>query len=333
MQNEVNIPNNRLCCLLESFDRLFFSLVDYHNTFFMSNDPEKIIEFYSHFKTIDELIKWMKERPKGVNYIHEVEGNKDIIVVIPTADFDGKYAKACRDEIFKGLHMIFVESGGKGDFYFNYAHNCNVGIKKALEYSPKWIIVSNDDMYKIDDISILIKELGRLDYDKPITVLSKYKKGESHSYKRCIGEKGFLYNIAYFFYNIFKLKKRIRNYNKYIKFNNKLGYIDASGSIFRNIFPKFLLKNSRCFIMTGDFGIFSRKFLNESKNILFDHTFINCHEDMALCYEISISKNKYIYFINYNIGSIGGISLGKDTLRVLRYYIINDLYFIYKYKI
>ncbi|MEM4068174.1 MAG: hypothetical protein QXV17_15085 [Candidatus Micrarchaeaceae archaeon] len=82
MQNEVNIPNNMLCCPLEKFDKLFFSLVDYHNTFFMSNDPEKIIEFYNHFKTRDELIKWMKEGPKGVNYIFEVEGNKDIIVVI-----------------------------------------------------------------------------------------------------------------------------------------------------------------------------------------------------------------------------------------------------------
>ncbi|MEM3593018.1 MAG: hypothetical protein QXW67_03960, partial [Candidatus Micrarchaeia archaeon] len=86
-------------------------------------------------------------------------GNKDIIVVIPTADFNGRYAKACRDEIFKGLHMIFVESGGKGDFYFNFAHNCNVGIKKALEYSPKWIILSNDDMHKIDDISVLVEQL------------------------------------------------------------------------------------------------------------------------------------------------------------------------------
>ncbi|MEM3846152.1 MAG: hypothetical protein QXU98_10685 [Candidatus Parvarchaeota archaeon] len=332
MQNDANIPNNMLYCPLERFDKLFFSLVDYHNTFFMSNDPEKIIEFYNHFKTIDELIKWMKERPKGVSYIYEVEGNKDIIVVIPTADFDGKYAKTCRDEIFKGLHIIFVVSG-KGNYYFNFAHNCNVGIKKALEYSPKWIIVSNDDMYEIDNISILIKELGKLDYDKPITVLAKYKKGVSHSYKRCIGKKGFLYNIAYFFYSIFKYKKRVHNYNKYIKFNAKLMYISESDRIFRNMLTKFLLNNSRCFIMTGDFGIFSRKFLNESKNILFDDTFINGHEDMALCYEISISKNKYIYFINYNIGSIGGISLGTGTLRVLRGHIINDLYFIYKYKI
>ncbi|MEM3844745.1 MAG: hypothetical protein QXU98_03475 [Candidatus Parvarchaeota archaeon] len=128
--NEIKSMNRLRCPLTKDFNDLFFSLVDYHNTFFMSNDPKKIIEFYDHFKTRDELIKWMKERPKGANYIHEVDGNKDIIVVIPTADFNGRYAKAYRDEIFKGLHMIFVESGGKGDYYFNYAHNCNVCIKK-----------------------------------------------------------------------------------------------------------------------------------------------------------------------------------------------------------
>lgn len=37
---------------------------------------------------------------------------KDIIVVIPVTDFNGKYMKVYRDEIFKDLHMIFVESGG-----------------------------------------------------------------------------------------------------------------------------------------------------------------------------------------------------------------------------
>ncbi|MEM3860085.1 MAG: hypothetical protein QW478_11905 [Candidatus Micrarchaeaceae archaeon] len=83
----------------------------------------------------------MKERPKGRAEIIEVEGDKEIIVVIPTADFNGKYAKECRENIFKGLHIIFVESGFPKDPYFNYAHNCNVGIKKAMEYNPKWIVV------------------------------------------------------------------------------------------------------------------------------------------------------------------------------------------------
>ena len=157
------IRSNLLQCPLDNNDELFFTLMDYFNNLFMSNAPKDILRFYDYFDNRDQLIKWMKERPKG-NY-RIVEFNKDdndIIVVIPTMDVNGKLAKACREEIFKGLHIIFVESG-IGNYYFNYAHNCNAGIKKAMEYNPKWIIVSNDDMDKIDDVDALKNELSQLD--------------------------------------------------------------------------------------------------------------------------------------------------------------------------
>ena len=145
------------CPVKKSTTDIFFSLIDYRNNFFNSDNLDKIIKFYNGFENRDQLIQWMKERPKGAAYIHEIEGDKDIIVVIPTADFNGKYARECRENIFKGLHIVFVESGGRGDFYFNYAHNCNVGIKKAMEYKPKWVVVSNDDMEMIDSISYTCK--------------------------------------------------------------------------------------------------------------------------------------------------------------------------------
>ena len=136
--------NSKQQCPLERDDEtLFFSLVNYRNILLTSNDPKKILEFYNGFDNRDQLIRWMKERPKGSTYIHEVEGDKDIVVVIPTANFNGIYAVNCRENIFKGLHIIFVENGGKDDFYFNYAHSCNVGIKKAMDYNPKWVVVSN----------------------------------------------------------------------------------------------------------------------------------------------------------------------------------------------
>ena len=43
-----------------------FSLVDYRNNYFTSNDPDKIIEFYNSFENRDQLIQWMKERAKGI---------------------------------------------------------------------------------------------------------------------------------------------------------------------------------------------------------------------------------------------------------------------------
>jgi len=143
------------CAVQWDLPNLFFSLVDYRNNLFTSNDPKKIMEFYDSFENCDWFIEWMKERPKGASYIYEVEGNKDIIVVIPTADFNGKHARECRENIFKGLHIIFVESGGRDVFYFNHAYNCNLGIKKAMEYNPKWIVYSNNDMVKEDPIERL----------------------------------------------------------------------------------------------------------------------------------------------------------------------------------
>jgi len=138
----------------EEIKEIFFSLMDYRNNYFLSNDPMKIIHFYQGFTSRDELVEWMKERPKGSCLIMEAKGEKDIIVVIPTADIEGEYAKRCRQEIFKGLHIIFVVSG-KDNNYFNYSHNCNVGLKKAMEYNPKWVVVSNDDLYEIDKNDIL----------------------------------------------------------------------------------------------------------------------------------------------------------------------------------
>ncbi len=179
MINEITTDNKKLekCRLFYPMERdnveMFFSLVDYRNNYFTSEDPNKIIEFYNGFENRDQLIQWMRERPKGVANVHEVEGDKDIIVVIPTADFNGKYARECRENIFKGLHMVFVESGGKGDFYFNYAHNCNVGIRKAMEYNPKWVVVSNDDMEKIDNLNKMTKLLDDLPYFEPYLLYSE----------------------------------------------------------------------------------------------------------------------------------------------------------------
>ena len=106
-----------------------------------------------------------------------------------------QYAKGCRESIFKGLHIIFVESGW-GDFYFNYAHNCNLGIKKALEYDPNWIVISNDDMYKIDDVKILSEQLKRLSSSEKCIVYLE-PPGKSYSYWAYIGRPASVRGLFY----------------------------------------------------------------------------------------------------------------------------------------
>lgn len=298
---------------------LSFSLVGYFNDLFTSNDPNDIIEFYNSFKSHNQLIKWMKERPKGVSYIHEVEGRKDIIVVITTADFNGKYAKACRDEIFKGLHMIFVESG-VGNFYFNYAHNCNVGIKKALEYNPKWIILSNDDMYKIDDLNILSKELSYIDNTKYMSVFTKPSR--YHSYNTCVGKKRFLLtDIAYLIYH---LKGRsLLNWRIVRKIATKQNY-DLRWWLGprSRVLGKLFLSNTYFFIMTSSFAILSSKFC-KNKIDVFNETYQNGEEDWELSIELSKFERA---IIDYKIGDIIGGTLENGLKRGIRD-LVNTVYF------
>ncbi|MCL4326550.1 MAG: hypothetical protein M1481_07030 [Candidatus Thermoplasmatota archaeon] len=311
--------------LTKDFDKHLFSLADYYNSLFTSNDPKKIMEFYNHFKTNEELIEWMKDRPKGVSYIHEVDGNKDIVVVIPTVDINGKYAKTCKDEIFKGLHIIFVESG-VGNYYFNYAHNVNVGIKKALVYNPKWIIVSNDDMYKIDPPEKLVKELSKIDCSKVDAVFTK--RTRYHSVPTYIGRITNLY-ILYLL-----LTFQLERIYFHKKFNIKYNFIlsERHSLSIKALARKYLTPNicHNCeFIVTMSFAIFSSNFFRKVNNY-YDETYINAVEDSDISFRLFLENRNYT-IIDYKIGDMEGMTFGKGKLRDLRSR-ASTVYFNYKFQ-
>jgi len=325
---EESIERGLRCPIDKNEIQIFFSLTDYRNNLFTSNDPRKIMEFYDGFHSRDELIEWMKERPKGVPWIREVSGQKDIIVVIPTADFNGKYAKECRDNIFKGLHLIFVESGGKNDFYFNFAHYVNTGIKKALEYNPKWIIYSGDDMYKIDDVEQLRISLSAI--PENVDVVYAVSPENRFSDPTYIGRPTFIYGIL----NFIRGKKGIpKNIQK--KFHLDLEIISDFFIKPRFLKPlvKFLivrpLKKNSTFIHISSFGIFSSKFIKNSEGQIFDEVYINANEDIDLSYRISTQSINTTQ-INYKIGDLIGKTLGLGIDRYLRG-ISGSVYFFSKW--
>ena len=299
--------SKKSCPFFRNNDTLTFSLVDYRNNYFTSDDPNKIIEFYNGFENRDQLVQWMKERPKGVANIHEVDGDKEIIVVIPTADFNGKYARECRDNIFKGMHIIFVESGEVPDPYFNYAHNCNVGIKKAMEYSPKWVVVSNDDMYKIDDVEMLKRELNKINYKQVSAVFTT--PSIYHSVPVKLAEPSLIFNL----YMRTTKQNRIRA-KLWKKFNVRL-FLPPIGLIWSILYRKGI----PCFSISA-FGIFSaiflRDFLNEN-NGLFDELFITATEDIDLSLKIAFVKDDF-KFINYKIGDLINGTVGSSFSKLLR---------------
>jgi hypothetical protein len=330
------IRSNLLQCPLDNNDKIFFTLMDYLNNLFMSNDPKDILRFYDYFENRDQLIKWMMERPKGnYRFVEFNNDENDIIVVIPTMDVNGKFAKTCGEEIFKGLHIIFVESG-IGNYYFNYAHNCNAGIKKAMGYNPKWIILSNDDIYKIDDVKVLKNELSRIDhinYDVVFAKQSDYHTIPCYIYK---------YNLYNYFFDVldlllykkyfYQLKvplKLINNYNvKYRVRYNKNNKFQKILKLINNLLDT-KIKNTD-FIQMVDFVIFSSNLFKKFENFYFDETFINASEDTDLSFKIKINKIKY-KIIKYQIGDFMGSSLGNDELRAMRN-AIGYVYFSYKFE-
>ena len=319
--------SKKRCEFFTTNDILTFSLVDYRNNYFTSNDTNKIIEFYNGFDNREQLIQWMKERPKGVANIIEVEGDKEIIVVIPTADFNGKYARECRENIFRGLHIIFVESGEIPDPYFNYAHNCNVGIKKAMEYNPKWIIWSGDDMYKIDDAEVITKQLETIN-NKQVDVIYSIPSYGYHS----TPVKFIFPNRAGMFIYTHRMFKDQSSYVaslvKELKLNLIFTPIDTSNRespritkkdwIKINILTNFLFHHTRIrFIQLGAFGIISRNFVLKTGGAVFDENFINSCEDMELSYRI-LKEERPTAKIRYNIKPMVGTTFGNNANRDLR---------------
>jgi len=320
------IRSNLLQCPRDNNDKIFFTLMDYLNNLFTSKNPNDILRFYDYFENRDQLIKWMRERPKG-NY-RIVEFNKDendIIVVIPTMDVNGKFAKTCREEIFKGLHIIFVESG-VGNYYFNIAHNINAGIKKALEYNPKWIILSADDMYKIDDVEVLKKELSKIDNYFVNQVF--IKTSIYHSIPAKFGKPRLIRPIISAIYNRKKCKNifdclRITLIENKIEKKFKVKYYFAP-------LNSIAIKNGYTLISFTDFGIFSAEYIKKNQGVLFDDTFINSQEDHDAILKFFIDKNNY-KIIDYKIGDYIGSSLGIGIDRDLRD-IAGYIYLNYKWE-
>jgi len=314
------IRSNLLQCPLDNNDKLFFTLMDYLNNLFTSKDPEDILRFYDYFDNRDQLIKWMKDRPKGNYRIVEFNNEEnDIIVVIPTMDINGKFAKTCRDEIFKGLHIIFVESG-IGNYYFNFAHNCNAGIKKAMEYNPKWIVLSNDDMYKIDDVEKLLQQLEKIDNNK-FGICYAYPPAKYYSVTKYVSKPR---KIRYLI-NIFLPKDKKIPF--IIKNKFKVKYL-ISGT---EITDFFLYKKIFKYTDTISFGILSSKMVEEllhSDGFVYDPVFINCHEESDLAIRIHRSHWQTCW-INYKIGFYIGASLGLGFKRTIRD-TISSVYFSYK---
>lgn len=274
---------------------LTFNLLDYRNNYFISSDYTDVISFYESFENSTQLIKWMVDRPKGNFKIVEVDGDRDKIVVIPTIDYNGKFAKKCRNTIFKGMHIIFIESGYNNS-YFNYAHNCNAGIKRALEYNPTWIILSNDDMIGMDKPEYLIESLNKV-FPKVNTVIFSQNRLD-------------VANLVKFGITTLRRNLFMKSVNEYtralIKFEKKF---NIEFLVEGSRFPlKYLTKHKYSYRAISDFSIFSVDILRNHCPF-YNENFVNGGEDIFASCKLHLEPITY-KTIDYSIGSIGGASVG-----------------------
>ncbi len=286
--------------------------LDELNRLFTSKNVEDVIKFYDHFDTAEQLIEWMKNRPSAPMKIYEVEGEKDIVVVIPTANHEGNFAKNCANNIFKGQQIVFVESNGP---FFNYARSCNYGLKYALKYNPKWIVLSNDDVISADSFNKLANELQKSNYNEVVYIANLERWGRLLLVKRS---------------NLFNRYEKFMGYKDYVSIIDKFNinyqmftdntYRKHIKSIIRtliiNFFNKHVLKNR----FSGDFIVFSNFSINKilnNYNKIFDERFINCCEDNDLFIRISMLKIT-ISALNYDIKLQVSGTLGKGKAKSLR---------------
>ena len=299
--------------------------LDELNRLFTSKNADDVIKFYDHFDNAEQLIQWMKNRPSAPMKIYEVEGEKDIVIVIPTANHEGEYARNCANEIFKGQQIVFVESNGP---FFNYARSCNFGLKYALKYNPKWLVLSNDDILEADTIGKLKKELLKLDHNKLVIALAVQDRRDRYSTRKRS--------------TVYDLYEKFKGHSSYINLIQKYNvtYTPFSFSSnttlrlkIRQIIIKIFTKKIFEIKFSGDFIIFSKKSIltiQDKYNQIFDETFINGCEDSEIFIKV-LTENLKILTLNYKIKTDISGTLGKSTAKSYMG-IANNCYFDFKFK-
>ncbi|HEY1197124.1 MAG TPA: hypothetical protein VGG32_00130 [Thermoplasmata archaeon] len=283
------------------------------NDEFMSNDSEEVAGFYNHFHSRDELVEWMKGRPHGHADLSEVDGRNDVIVVIPTSDAHGPLSINCRTQLFKGQHIIFVDSKGL-DPLFNYARNVNIGVRRALELDPRWVVVANDDCIRIDPISTLVSRLETLRPEETTIVYPMPYSGY-HSVKAS------LVCLRDWAYPILRLKRaEIREtYDLLRRFGVKYEFM--SDSLFKAGVRRWLygplFRAIASYVDTVSFGVYSSQLIHDLGGKLFDEGYVNQGEESDLAFRIW-TRGKGIQYVPFQVGDQVGLTLGTGPARTLR---------------
>ena len=267
---------------------------------YLSDNLKDIYEFYDLMTNEEEILNFLKDFPHpNPKNIVEISGDDKVVVVIPTRNLSHRFTDRCRD-IFKGLTILFVESGE--DRFFSLEHNVNAGLLEAKKLNPDWVIYSNDDMIKIDNSDKLIKELNNKDSSRNMVLIALT---DDHGVS--IESGIFKTNILTPLVNYQPLSASYRRiYSIRKKFKPRYFIRVLSVNLLSNMLSHHFFDLIFSYTNFCSFGIFSKKMLEECNYRLFDEMYLNWHEDQ----DVSIKNSGSVSAIDYRIATIGNASFG-----------------------
>jgi hypothetical protein len=263
---------------------------------------------------LESLIRWMRNRPTAQIKIREVEGDSEVVVVIPTADSEGSFAKRAAS-LYKGLHVVLVESRGQ---FFNYARSVNAGLRRAVELSPRWVVVSNDDLLRADPTQVLLQELSTSTRSLIMASPSSY-----HTYRVSLVEPSMTFLKGMRIVGKLLSLAPAEVYGELVpRFKDKfhVRFMVAVDSMMGPM-KRFAGKVADSLWNAGSFMVLSRRVITQNT---LDETFINGYEDVLLSMRFRDDKE----IIRYSLEEMKGGSLGFGRMRFLRNF-VNEIYLNY----
>ena len=136
-----------------------------------------------------------------------------------------------------------------------------MGLRYALRYDPKWVILANDDIYKIDEFEKLKRQLNKISHKYDI-IFTK-KPNIHHSMPMYIGNATFLTRLYHRLKGNFTKKQQ----DIFDRFSVDRFAISDDMNVFKSFLYKFFYKRELKFYNSGDFVVLNPQFIRKKKSV------------------------------------------------------------------
>jgi len=309
--------------------------------------PSNFVEFYDSFSSVSELMEFFysRKRPSVKTMFLASDSKSSITAVIPTRSFNGLLFKELSVKLSK-INLLWVESSGP---FFNFSYAMNLGIRNAIEMGSEFIMLSNDDVLPMVDISTIDSSIERMKEKYDLFIPQILNSNLFISPIQSIYRQSII--TAHYLKGNHKLKGAEIDKIRHVRMLVQGLRIYSNPNIM-----KYIILRQNDPILTGHFTILSRKLkeftlgginkllirINNVQPIsivksslleseTFDESFVNGGEDVDLSVRLSL-KGARVGYLTERFQHIGGYSLSNETDRILKNTLPEILILGYKLK-